>query len=251
MKSTFLLILIFTFLFSSAQVGKTCENPIVINSLPYTTTDDTANYADNYDPPTSGSNLPNCTSSFMGLYGNYYHSGNDVIYSYTPSVSGTIKIEIPNATAWTGIFVYTSCSNIGQNYAGCQTTTQDGVITIDNFAVTAGQTYYVLISSWSTPQTVSYTLNITNSSTSNLAVNDSELRKGKISMYPNPTSKELNFRSSENIVSASIYTIEGKKIDFFKVYNNVLSVESLAQGTYIIEFTDKMGKSITKVFTKK
>ena len=35
-----------------AQLGSFCNDPIVVATLPYTTSDNTANYGDNYDPPT-------------------------------------------------------------------------------------------------------------------------------------------------------------------------------------------------------
>src|SRR5690606_2775638 len=66
-----------------SQVGTLCNDPIVIASLPYTTTDNTANYADNYDPDTDFW-LP--INGVEDEYANYYHGGNDVIYSYTPAV---------------------------------------------------------------------------------------------------------------------------------------------------------------------
>ncbi|MBO9692937.1 T9SS type A sorting domain-containing protein [Chryseobacterium sp.] len=245
-----MLISFFSITYYSAQVGTTCENPIVINSLPYTTTDDTANYADNYDPDPS----TNITCGWH-TWGNYFHSGNDVIYSYTPSTTGTITIEIPSsaAKAYTGMFVYTSCSNIGINYAACTTALEDGdALTINDFSVTAGQTYYILISSWSGPspfpQTVSYTLNVT---TQTLGTNELMLSQKKTYIYPNPTEKELHFNPSKKIHSATIYTIDGKKIKTFKVNNNLISVEGLTAGSYIVEFTDISNNVSTKIFIKK
>lgn len=248
MKKLSFLFSIFSLGFMFGQVGTTCQSPIVISSLPYTTTDNTANYADNYDPDTD--NNPACSGS-ADEFGNYYHGGNDVIYSYTPTTSGTIKIEIPASAAigWTGMFVYTSCNDIGLNYAACEANVNDGdAITIDNFSVTAGQTYYILISSWPSPQTVSYTLNVT---TLTLSVHDKELLKQQTNIYPNPVGKELGFKSPKDIVSANIYTMEGKKIKSYTVHDNMISVDHLSTGSYIVEFTDKAGNTSTKIFIKK
>ncbi|HYD92806.1 MAG TPA: hypothetical protein VEA37_15125, partial [Flavobacterium sp.] len=140
-----------------SQVGTTCENPIVIPALPYTTTDDTANYADNYDPDVDAS--PVCASA--GDNGNHYHSGNDVIYSYTPATDTSIDIEMPDGVAWSAMFVYTDCADIGIEYAACAAGTSTGDRVIDNFPVEGGETYYILLSIWATPQTFAYTLNIT------------------------------------------------------------------------------------------
>lgn len=249
MKKIFFLLSIFSVVFFTAQVGTTCGNPIVIGSLPYTTSDDTANYADNYDPDED--NNPLCTGS-ADEYGNYYHGGNDVIYSYTPTTSGTIKIEIPGSASigWTGMFVYTNCANIGISYAACEGIVSDGdALTIDNFAVSAGQTYYILISSWPSPQTVSYTLNVTQLTT--LGVNDVKEMQKTAHIYPNPTNNDLIFKSLTDIVSANIYTMEGKKLKTYAVSNNKISVQELTAGSYIVEFKDRSGNVNTKVFIKK
>lgn len=140
-----------------SQVGTLCSNPIVIASLPYTTTDNTANYADNYDPDTDFW-LP--INGVEDEYANYYHGGNDVIYSYTPTVNTTISISIPNSVGWSGVFVYSSCSNIGVEAVGGDNTVGTATLQVNNLAVTAGQTYYILISTWPAPQTMAYTLNI-------------------------------------------------------------------------------------------
>lgn len=246
MKNFYFALFISFFGISGAQVGTVCTNPIVISTLPYTTTDDTANYADNYDPDPD--NSPACSGS-ADEYGNYFHSGNDVIYSYTATFTGTIKIEIPGGTGWTGLFVYNSCADIGLNYAACEGIVSDGdSLTVNDFAVTAGQTYFILISSWADPQTVPYTLNVTSQT---LAVNDVDMKKKQTGVYPNPASKDLHFKSEKDITSATVYTMEGKKIEISKVNNNSISIDHLSTGSYIVEFTDKSGNTSTKIFIKK
>lgn len=138
-----------------SQTGTTCANPIVVSALPYTTTDDTADYADNYDPSTDSS--PECS----GSNGNNYHGGNDVIYSFTPSEDTSINISMPDVVAWTGMFVYTDCDDIGVDYAACSVGSDEGDREINHFLVEGGQTYYILLSTYPSPQTFEYTLNIT------------------------------------------------------------------------------------------
>jgi hypothetical protein len=145
--------------------GSTCENPIVIGSLPYSTTDNTSNYADNYDPQTA--THPACTG---GTNGNYYHGGNDVIYSYTPTADTSINIRMPDVVGWTGMFVYASCADIGVSYVACSTSSAAGDREINELSVTGGQTYYILLSTWPSPQTFAYTLNITENTCINSTV---------------------------------------------------------------------------------
>lgn len=242
MKKIYTSIMLGLGILSYAQVGTTCADPIVITSLPYTTTDDTANYADNYDPPTSSS--PSCPST---TYGNYYHGGNDVIYAYTPTTSGTIKIEMPNVVGWTGMFVYTDCSNIGVSYAACAVGVSPGTRLIDNFPVTAGQTYYILLSSWPSPQTFAYTLNITSLT---LATSEVQLNDTKAFFYPNPSQKTVHFRTESPVISAIVYSMEGKIVREVKVQENQMDIEFLPKGNYILGFTVKEGQTYHKKLIK-
>src|SRR5690606_10516980 len=183
--------------------GSLCTDPIVIPSLPYTASDDTANYLDSYDPQTVSS--PSCVST---TFGNQYHSGNDVIYAYTPTTSGTIKVEIPSALGWTGMFIYTDCANIGISYAACATGTLTGPRTINNFAVTAGQTYYIYISSWEAPQTVPYTLNVTSLT---LSADDYQQQR-EVRLYPNPVSNNVKIETALSIAQATVYNANGQRL---------------------------------------
>ena len=224
-----------------AQQGSLCTDPIVITSLPYTTTDNTANYGDNYDPSTDSS--PACS---MTTFGNNYHGGNDVIYSYTPDASGTIKIELPSVVGWSAMFVYTSCANIGVSYAACATGTSAGARTINNFAVTAGQTYYIFISSWPAPQTIAYTLNVTSLT---LGVNEVEEAK-KVAIYPNPVKDNLFFDTDLDVKSASVYSINGQLIKKASVSDNKIYVGDLQSGMYILNLESNDGTPIHRKFTK-
>lgn len=224
----------------SAQ-GSLCTDPIVVSALPYTTTDDTANYLDSYDPPTASS--PTCS---MTVYGNQYHTGNDVIYSYTSAVDGLIKAEIPAALAWTGMFIYTDCANIGINYAACATGPSAGARTINNFAVTAGQTIYIYISSWETPQTVAYTLNITDAS---LNTENFE-QKQAVTVYPNPASDVLRVASKTKLIQATIYNTNGQRFNARLSADNEIAIDHLQSGFYMLEVANDEGTTIRTKFVK-
>ncbi|MFD2915177.1 choice-of-anchor L domain-containing protein [Psychroserpens luteus] len=134
--------------------GEVCENPIIVSSsLPYTTTDDTVNYINDY----IGVPGTDCGSGFG------YLNGDDVVYAYTPTADTSIDISLSGISDnYTGVFVYTDCANIGNQ---CETGAVNGFgqgdLIIDNLSVTNGQTYYIVISTWAAPQNVVYTLTIT------------------------------------------------------------------------------------------
>lgn len=137
---------------SAPPVGSTCAAPINITGLPYTITDDTANYRDIIDgsPGATG-----CTTTSS------YLNGNEVVYAYTATFTGSIKIVLTPTAANSGIFVYSNCANIGNSCLAGAASTGTAVRTISQFPVTAGQTYYFVISTNATPQTTAYTLDIT------------------------------------------------------------------------------------------
>ena len=141
--------------------GTLCENAIEITGLPFNAQDDTDNYADLYYegiPGTSG-----CGSS------NNYLNGNDVVYSYTATFDGLINITLTpdENNTYAGIFIYNSCENIGVECIGGAANGTDDIREILEFPVVNGQTYYFVISTWASPQTVSYTLDISENTCTN------------------------------------------------------------------------------------
>lgn len=142
------------FSFNIPLAGEDCSAPIVVTTLPYTTTDDTANYGDNPNiegtPGASG-----CGST------NNYLNGNDVVYSFTADFDGNIFVSLDPTNTYAGIFAYASCEDIGENCIGGavagSTTNEIGF----ELPVENGSTYYFVISTWATPQTTPYTLEIT------------------------------------------------------------------------------------------
>jgi len=137
--------------FMIPPIGGVCTDPIVVSSLPYNTTDTTANYQDDYD----GSAGENC-----GQSSNYYLNGDDVVYSYTPSSDTSINVSMTPDTTYSGIFVYDSCDDIGTEcVAGIgESNSNERVFDMN---VYAGTTYYIVISTWASPQSVGYDLSIT------------------------------------------------------------------------------------------
>lgn len=140
--------------------GNTCENAVIINSLPFSIIGDTV---DNFDAVYEGSpGGTGCGST------NTYLNGNDVVYSYTATFSGAINLMLTPTATWTGMFVYNSCEDIGTACVagGVNPGTTDMISVID-FEVTEGETYYVVISTYADPQTTGYTLHIVENTCTN------------------------------------------------------------------------------------
>ena len=136
--------------FMIPPVGGVCTDPIIVTSLPYNTTDNTVNYQDDY----TGSAGENC-----GQSADYYLNGDDVVYAYSPTSDTSINISMTPDATYSGIFVYDSCDDIGvECVAGIGDYGTDER-TFD-LNVYAGTTYYVVISTWASPQSVGYDLSI-------------------------------------------------------------------------------------------
>ena len=133
--------------------GEVCENAIVVGSLPYNTTDDTANYGDDY----SGS----VGATGCGTTSNYLN-GDDVVYAYTATSDTSINVALSSiGSTYSGVFVYTDCEDIGVACVagfgnGSSTANYDFDVDVIN-----GTTYYIVISTWASPQSTAYTLDIT------------------------------------------------------------------------------------------
>jgi gliding motility-associated-like protein len=129
------------YFFCTKRTGDNCSFPLNITSLPFSDVDDTALYGDDYEglPGTGCGNSP---------WENYL-SGRDVVYQYTATFTGAIDINLSENAITSGIFVYNECANIGVSCLDGGTAGWDGnPVSLEDFPVTAGEDYYIVISSY-------------------------------------------------------------------------------------------------------
>ena len=133
-----------------SQAGSTFTNPAVVTSLPYTVTNETTcGFGDNY----TTTNIA-CTGSYMG--------GDEKIYSFTPTTNyvGNVDITISGITnTWTGVFVTDDSTSAG-TCMGSVTNSSTGNRVISGLTLNSGTTYYVILSSWPSPQCFGYDISI-------------------------------------------------------------------------------------------
>ena len=180
------------------NAGETCAAPIAVGALPYNTTDNTANYGDNY---TDSPGATGCGST------NGYLTGDDVVYSYTATFSGSINIALSSiGSNYTGMFVYNDCGDIGTT---CANGAVNGFGTADldyDLAVVSGETYYIVISTWATPQSTAYTLDITELScpdASAVMVSNVTTTTADLSWTDNGTTASWNIELIESTATAT------------------------------------------------
>ena len=134
---------------TTLNYGSTGDAPIVIETLPYTTSDDTIYYGDDY------------TNSATGCEGSgSYLGGDDVVYLYQATSDMSLNITFTPDGTWSGIYVYASPADIGSACWIYNSTNSAAVESMFELAVTAGNDYYFVISTWPSPQNVSYTFSV-------------------------------------------------------------------------------------------
>ena len=135
-----------TFTYTCPIAGQLCSTAIDITAIPYSTTDDTMNYGDDY----GSADEPCSTSNYLG--------GDDVVYSFTPATDMSVNMTTSGTGTWTGLFVYEQCP-----FVTCvdSDTQSGGNPSIPEVNLIGGTTYYIVISTYPTPQSTAYTLNIT------------------------------------------------------------------------------------------
>ncbi|WP_177761741.1 choice-of-anchor L domain-containing protein [Flavobacterium sp. I3-2] len=138
--------------FTPKVPGSDCHSALNIASLPYTHSDTTANYGDDYNGAPGNS---------CGITGSYLN-GDDVVYAFTPNENMEIEAELIPQDVFSGLFVYDSCANIGVTCVAGVANTNATIRQINNLSLTAGTTYYFVISTRAQPQpqSVQYTFNI-------------------------------------------------------------------------------------------
>jgi gliding motility-associated-like protein len=138
--------------FTTTIPGQVCAAPIVVGTLPYSTTSNTSLFGDTNDtiqPLTCSGSATN------------YMAGNDVFYTYTPTANGNISISLTPTGTNSSIHVYSACpGTTGATCLAGVANATTNVRVIIPFAVTAGTTYYIIISSAAATQTFGYTLDI-------------------------------------------------------------------------------------------
>jgi hypothetical protein len=119
-----------------------------VASLPYTSGSQTT--CGKVDDITS-TNVATCGSTL-------YYGGEDAVYVFTPTTSGSSTIVLTSAGSYTGMMLYAGCPVAGGTCVGSAQSSTGGKSLCVN--LTAGVTYYLVIDSWPSPTCNAYSLSI-------------------------------------------------------------------------------------------
>lgn len=132
------------FNFTTTAPGYVCSDPIIVTLPVIDETGNTAGFGDDYD------NTMSCGSNYM--------TGDDIVYEFTLTQDGFISGDITTTGSWPGMFIVDGCPDAGGTCVVTNTSTGTYASFIDE-PISAG-TYYVIISSWPTPQSIDFTYNL-------------------------------------------------------------------------------------------
>jgi large repetitive protein len=139
------------YFFTTVVPGTNCTAPLVIPTDTFSQTSNTNLYGDDIEGTVGAAAGCSTAANFL--------NGDEVVYAYTPTYTGTAGFSMTNNGANSGMFIYTSCANIGVTCATGGTGNATTPVNI-TLPVTAGTTYYVVISTSGTTQSTPYTLTI-------------------------------------------------------------------------------------------
>jgi hypothetical protein len=216
--------------------GDVCENAIPLTLPVVNHFGTTVGFNDDY-------NVSPC-SPFSN-----YMDGNDKVYTITIAEDGYLVASILGA--YGSIHVLDLCPKVELEKFHCKAFVGGPNGGSFRKKIAAG-TYFVIISTWSPPQTVDYLLNMSWESGS--AVDNSDLTTS-MSVYPNPTNGK--FTVSINNAEATDMTLELVNISGQVVYRNQVTAaysynedidaSTFAKGVYYLKVNSAKGVKVEKV----
>lgn len=89
-----------------------------------------------------------------------YLGGEDVVYSFTPTASGNIIINVTSSGSYMGLSLYNGCPNSGAStcVGNAQSSAGNQTLCVN---VTNGQAYYLIVDSWPSPNCNPFDISIT------------------------------------------------------------------------------------------
>lgn len=201
-----------------------CATAEVVDGLPYNQDLD-ATAATNND-------------GFISCDGGSAHTNDGVWYTFTPSQSGEIDIDISNVVGWDpelrvyggscGTFTCVGFADSGGTGIG---------ESINALPVTAFEQYWINVAYWSgitdNPEGP-FTIDITG--TAVLGTDDLTLNSD-IRLFPNPATDVLNISGLTETSKVSVFNLLGQKV--LTSDSNAINVSSLSNGMYIVNIEDE------------
>lgn len=120
-----------------SSTGSSCSDPHNVTSLPFSQNAlTTCGACSDYDRNSPG----------LDCGGGAYLDDEDYVFAYTPSTNELINISVSNISNWSGLFVFDGCPDNASTNCLDVDTEITGDPSIDGVNLTAGNTYYIVVS---------------------------------------------------------------------------------------------------------
>ncbi len=223
--------------------GSTCDNPLALELPAVDVTGDTADYGNDYS--STGITGSSISASYL--------NGDDVVYQFTVENDVLLNGSIVAGGTYLGAFILqdepnadtpaqvTHALSAGSGYS----------VTYTDVEISAG-TYYLILSTWPTPQSVTYTINLT----ATTVVADPEIPTN-VSITADGTIV-ITWEAADNANSYNVYACDTPDGDYTET--PIASVDVLTytyEGTENMKFfkvkasSETIGTSPTKGFGRK
>lgn len=178
------------------------------------------NYASADRPPLGTEQFGNGTGS------GFYLNGDDVVYSFTPTQTGFYNFGLENTGTWAGLWLFEGCDPFTE-VVGFHTVSTAGSRLLPNILLDQGVTYYVVISTFASPQSTPYELTICQSEDATFEYQSQALCELETSFVPtitgeqggtfasgtgltlDPSTGEINPSTSDGGMYEVVYTTDG------------------------------------------
>jgi len=80
-----------------------------------------------------------------------YYGGEDLVFIFTPTTTGSITISLTSSSSWIGMMLYNGCPFIGQGGTCVGNIQNSGGSKTLTVTVTSGVTYYLVVDTWPSP----------------------------------------------------------------------------------------------------
>ena len=130
----------------SMSTGSDCSDPTIINSLPYQMDGLTTDGAgDDYNSSPCGDN---------------YITGDDYVFTYTPTSDEYVSIQLDNVANWTGLHLLDACPDVATECIASDIQSDPGSRLIDDVLLKGQTTYYIIVSTFPDPQSTAFDITV-------------------------------------------------------------------------------------------
>ncbi|MBL4656604.1 MAG: PPC domain-containing protein, partial [Flavobacteriales bacterium] len=128
-----------------------CSNPTVIGTIPFSMSGlTTCGACDNFD------SFDACASNYL--------NGEDYVFSYTPSAAEVITVDLTSTGTYSGVFIFDGCPSTAGTNCLASATSSAGNESVSSPTLTAGITYYIVVSTWPAPDCIPFDISVSSGS---------------------------------------------------------------------------------------